>query len=55
MIKAGIVRVPDGRLADEDAWDIAMMMVRLGEAVPPWKWVEDLIAEANADSLKVLF
>jgi hypothetical protein len=46
--------VPDGALTDADAWDIAVMAARTGRAVPPGKWVEDLIRRAQADSFGVL-
>jgi len=54
LIANGVIRVPDGELTDDDAWDIAMMFVMLGRAVPPKRWVDTMVDQARVDSMKCL-
>lgn len=43
-MSAGIV----GPVLLEDAWDLAFIRVRLGLAIHPAQWVDEMIAERQA-------
>ncbi len=42
-------------LPREDAIGIAEMLVSLGRAVPPSRWIAELIDRAEADAIESLF